>query len=108
MAIRVHRRDDESPVFETRDFAGVRPADFERQIRAERLIRVDKPRARRLILGVRKSGFGARATLDCDFRAQSDEFLHCLGRRRDAGFSGVRFGRNSDQHETFPRERQAS
>ena len=84
------------------------PADFEHQIRAERLIRIDEPRARRLIFSVRKSGFGARAMLDCDFRPQSDEFLDRLRGRRDAGFSGVRFGRNSDQHETFPRERQAS
>jgi hypothetical protein len=46
--------------------------------------------------------------LNHDFGSQPDELLDRLGGRRDSGFSEVRFGRNSDQHETFPRERQAS
>ncbi len=81
------------------------PADFEDQIRAERFLGRDEPRARGLILGVRKASLGASAMLDGDFGSEPDKFLGRLGGRCDAGFAGVRFRRNSDQHETFPRER---
>ena len=102
MAIRVHRRDDERAMFDQAKLRRAWPANLEHQIRAERFLGRDEPRARGLIVGVRKASLGASAMLDCDFGSEPDKFLGRLGGCCDAGFAGVRFRRNSNQHETSP------
>jgi hypothetical protein len=73
------------------DFLRVRPANLQHHVGAERLIRRDKPRARRLIVGVGEPGLVARAMLDRDLCPKGDEFLDRFRAGCDARFPRIRF-----------------
>jgi hypothetical protein len=102
IAVRIHDRDDQRAALVFRELGGFRPFHLDDDVGILHRIRADRG-ADRGEIGIRQAGLDACTGLDRDLDAERLEFLHRVGRGRDAWFGGIDLPGNRNLHEASGR-----